>query len=397
MQASAWFVREGATIALALNGVYMPAEQRMTAAGKVTMARDFKIAVFPGDGIGLEITDPCIAVIDAALARIGGISLAYESVEAGAGAYQKLGTALPDESVETARAADAILLAAAGLPDIRYPDGTEIAPQIELRAILDLYAGVRPIRSIPGVPSPLADPRGSELDFVIVRESTEGLFVSHRKGNVRGDEEAEDRLLITRKGTERVVDATLHIAETRKAAGGRGHVTCIDKANVFASYAFFRKVFDERAARHPGLTTDHLYVDASTLDFVGRPWRFDVIVTENMFGDILSDLGAGLIGGMGFAPSADIGDKHAVFQPCHGTAPDIAGQGKANPTAMFLSGAMMLEWLAERHDEPRTAEAGGLIRAAVDDAFRDGMRTWEIGGQSGVREVTDAVLSRLAA
>jgi 3-isopropylmalate dehydrogenase len=359
------------------------------------MARELRIAVFPGDGIGLEITDPCIAVIDAALARVGGLRLAYDTAEAGAGAYQKLGTALPDESVEAARAADAILLAAAGLPDIRYPDGTEIAPQIELRSILDLYAGVRPIKSIPGVPSPLADPRGSDLDFVIVRESTEGLFVSHRKGTVRGDEEAEDRLLITRKGSERVVDATLHIAETRKAAGGRGHVTCVDKANVFASYAFFRKVFDERAARHPDLTTDHLYVDASTLDFVGRPWRFDTIVTENMFGDILSDLGAGLIGGMGFAPSADIGDRHAVFQPCHGTAPDIAGQGKANPTAMFLSGAMMLEWLAERHDEPRAADGGGLIRAAVDDAFRDGLRTWEIGGQSGVREVTDAVLSRL--
>lgn len=357
--------------------------------------REFRIAVFPGDGIGLEITEPCMAVVDAAASRVGGLQLAYEILPAGAGTYQQVGTALPDASIDAARAADAILLAAAGLPDIRYPDGTEIAPQIELRSILDLYAGVRPVRSIPGVPSPLADPRGSRLDFVVVRESTEGLFVSHRKGTVRDDSEAEDRLLVTRKGTERVVDAAMCIAETRTARGGKGHVTCVDKANVFASYAFFRKIFDERASRHPQLTVDHVYIDASTLDFVGRPWRFDVIVTENMFGDILSDLGAGLIGGMGFAPSADIGDRSAVFQPCHGTAPDIAGQGRANPTAMFLSGAMMLEWLAEQHDEPKAETAAATIRAAVDDTFANGMRTWEIGGQSGVREVTDAVLSRI--
>jgi 3-isopropylmalate dehydrogenase len=361
----------------------------------MTAARDLRIAVFPGDGIGLEITDPCIAVIDAALDRAGAPKLAYETLPAGAGAYQDLGTALPDASVEAARTADAILLAAAGLPDIRYPDGTEIAPQIELRAILDLYAGVRPVRSIPGVPSPLADPRGGALDFVIVRESTEGLFVSHRHGTVRGDREAEDKLLITRRGTERVVEAAMLIAEKRNGTGGKGHVTCVDKANVFASYAFFRKVFDECARRHPGLTTDRVYVDASTLEFVGRPWRFDVIVTENMFGDILSDLGAGLIGGMGFAPSADIGDDHAVFQPCHGTAPDIAGTGKANPTAMFLSGAMLLEWLADRHSEARLADAGAMIRAAIDDAFETGLRTWEIGGRSGVREVTESILSRI--
>jgi len=360
-------------------------------------SNEFRIAVFPGDGIGLEITDPCIAVVDEAIGRVGGFRLSYEQLPAGAGAYVERGTALPDSSVESARAADAVLLAAAGLPEIRYPDGTEIAPQIELRAILDLYAGVRPIRAIPGVPIPLADPRGADIDFVIIRESTEGLFVSHRNGSITEDRESEDRLLITRKGTERVADAAMKIAETRRAHGGKGHVTCVDKANVFASYAFFRKVFDERAARHPDLTVDHVYVDAVTLEFVGRPWRFDVMVTENMFGDILSDLGAGLIGGMGFAPSADIGDDHAVFQPCHGTAPDIAGKGRANPTAMFLSGAMMLEWLAERHDEPRAAEAGALIRAAVDDAFANGLRTWEIGGRCGVREVTEAVMSRMSA
>ncbi len=355
----------------------------------------FRIARIPGDGIGHEITDPCCAILDAAAGHVGGFSLAYETLQAGAGAYLDTGTALSEETVEAARVADAILLAAAGLPEVRYPDGTEITPQIELRMILDLYAGIRPIRAIPGVPLPLADPRAAEIDFVLVRESTEGLFVSHRAGSIRDDTDSEDRLLITRKGTERVVDAAIRLAEQRRATGGRGIVTCIDKANVFSSLAFFRKVFDERVALHPEITGDHLYVDAAALAFIGRPWRFDVMVTENMFGDILSDLGAGLIGGMGFAPSADIGDDHAVFQPCHGTAPDIAGRGIANPTAMILSGAMMLEWLGDRHGEPRAVEAGRLIRDAVDKAFADGLRTVEIGGDAGVQAVTDAVLAAL--
>ena len=359
----------------------------------------FRIACMPGDGIGHEITDPCCAILDAAARHVGGFSLAYETLHAGAGAYLETGTALAEETVEAARAADAILLAAAGLPDVRYPDGTEIAPQIELRMILGLYAGIRPIRAIPGVPLPLSDPRAADIDFVLVRESTEGLFVSHRTGSVRDDTDSEDRLLVTRKGTERVADAAIRLAHERRAAGGaaggRGIVTCIDKANVFSSLAFFRKVFDERVALHPDITGNHLYVDAAALAFINRPWCFDVMVTENMFGDILSDLGAGLIGGMGFAPSADIGDDHAVFQPCHGTAPDIAGQGVANPTAMILSGAMMLEWLSGRHGEPRAVEAGRLIREAVDKAFAGGLRTVEIGGDAGVRAVTDAVLAGL--
>ncbi|MEM6664971.1 MAG: isocitrate/isopropylmalate family dehydrogenase [Pseudomonadota bacterium] len=359
------------------------------------MTHAFEIVVFPGDGIGREITAPALAVADAALARVGGCSLHYTTIEAGAGLYNDTGVALPDAAVEAARGADAILLAAMGLPDIRYPDGTEIAPQIDLRFALDLYAGVRPVRAIPGVGGPLADPRAAGLDFVLVRESTEGLFYAHKSGTVTDDAMAEDRMVITRKGSARVSDAAFAIAARRKAQGYRGHVTCVDKANVFASLAFFRKVFDERAATFPDIATDHAYVDATALNMVRRPWDFDVLVTENMFGDILSDLGAGLMGGLGFAPSADIGDAHAVFQPCHGTAPDIAGMGVANPTAMFLSVAMMLEWLGDRHDHPGANDAGRLVREAVDGAFRDGLRTMEIGGTAGVRDVTDAVIAQL--
>src|SRR6185312_2923618 len=161
--------------------------------------------------------------------------------------------------------------------------------------------------------------------------------------------------------SERLFDFSFRLAQRRKAQGKRGIVTCVDKANVFKAFAFFRKIFDETAARYPEVSTERIYVDACAAMLVKRPWDFDVMPTENMFGDILSDLTAGLVGGMGMAPSADIGDRHAVFQPCHGTAPDIMGQGKANPTAMILSAAMMLDWLADKHGHDGAAEAAQRI------------------------------------
>lgn len=361
----------------------------------------FDIATFAGDGIGLEITPPCVAVIAAAAARLQGtaheFAITFSHLPGGAGCYRDTGTALPETSIVAARAADAILLAAMGLPDVRYPDGTEITPQIDIRIILGLYAGVRPARSVAGVPGPLADPRAAALDFVLIRESTEGLFKEMKQGQVIDDTEARDALVITRAGTERVVDHAFRLARQRKAAGGRGLVTCVDKANVFVSFAFFRRIFDEVAARYPDIRAEHAYVDAMALNFVRRPWDYDVLVTENMFGDILSDLAAGLIGGLGLAPSADIGDTHAVFQPCHGTAPDIAGQGKANPVAMFLSGAMMLEWLGHKHGVKGPVLAGQLIRGAVDRALgSNGVRPLELGGNAGTAAVAAAVLGGVA-
>jgi 3-isopropylmalate dehydrogenase len=356
----------------------------------------FRIAVFAGDGIGTEITEPCLTILDRALARTGGASVAPVRLPAGAGAYRETGAALPKASLAEARRADAILLAAMGDPAVRYPDGTEMTPQIDIRMQLGLYAGVRPVRSIPGVAGPLSDPRGQTLDFFIIRESTEGLFAHFKDGVLDGDSAAHERLTITRAGSERVIDFAFRLAETRKRDGGKGLVTLVDKANVFKAYAFFRKVFDERAAGFPDLATSRIYVDAMALDMVRRPWDYDVLVTENMFGDILSDLGAGLMGGLGFAPSADIGDEHAVFQPCHGTAPDIAGKGIANPTAMFLSGAMMLEWLGETHHSTEAREAGRLVRDAVDRAFAGGaLVPIERGGNAGTRAITEAVMAAM--
>jgi len=173
-------------------------------------------------------------------------------------------------------------------------------------------------------------------------------------------------------------------------------VTCVDKSNVFGSFGFFNRIFRERAEENPDLEADHRYVDAMALSLIRNPWDFDVVVTENLFGDILSDAGAALMGGMGNAPSADIGDRRAVFQPCHGTAPDIAGSGKANPTAMFLSAAMMLEWLGARHGDPALGEAAGLIEAAVEAAYASGaLRPYETGGSSGLGQVTERVLAEV--
>ena len=173
---------------------------------------------------------------------------------------------------------------------------------------------------------------------------------------------------------------------------------CVDKANVFRSFWFFREIFEQRAENFPDVKTSAMYVDAAAMKMVHSPWELDVMVTENMFGDILSDLGAGLMGSLGLAPSADIGLDHAVFQPCHGSAPDIAGQGLANPTAMFLSAAMMLDWLAEKHHSASAAKAAHCITLAVDNAFATGrLRTCESGGDSGLDDVTNAVFDALDA
>ncbi len=356
----------------------------------------FRIAVFPGDGIGEEVMQPCLDLLTRAAERVGGFSLFFATLAAGAGCYRETGKALPAASMAEARRADAVLLGAMGLPEVRTPDGTEVAPQLDLRIEFGLYAGVRPVRSVPGVPAALADPRARELDFVLIRESTEGLFASRGQGVVEDDRVARDTLVITRAVSERLFAFAFALARQRKQAGRPGRVCCVDKANVFASFAFFRRIFDECAGRNPDLGAEHAYIDATALDMVRRPWSFDVLVTENMFGDILSDLGAGLIGGMGMAPSADIGDQHAVFQPCHGSAPDIAGQGAANPTAMFLSGAMMLEWLADRHAIAACGDAAGLIRAAVDRAFADGgFVPRELGGSAGTRDIAGSVAAAL--
>ncbi|RXH11660.1 isocitrate/isopropylmalate dehydrogenase family protein [Bradyrhizobium guangzhouense] len=353
----------------------------------------FHIAVLAGDGIGPEVMAPALEVLRKIETK-SGLSFRFTEAPAGANNYLATGKSMPDTTIKLCEEADAILLGACGLPSVRYPDNTEIAPQIELRFIFDLYAGVRPARLIPGVPSPIvgADKRG--IDLVVIRESTEGLFASMGKGVVTHDD-ARETMVITRRTSERLFEFSFRLAERRKARGKPGSLACVDKANVFKAFAFFRGIFDEIAKKHPDVTTDRLYVDACAAMLVKRPWDFNVMVMENMFGDIVSDITASLIGGLGMAPSADIGDKYAVFQPCHGTAPDIMGQGKANPTGMILSAAMMLDWLADKHGVESAVEAGERIERAVDQVYAGGLKPMEFGGSNGTADITKAVLGAL--
>ena len=269
-----------------------------------------------------------------------------------------------------------------GLPGVRWPDGTEMTPQIDLREKLDLYCGLRPIRLYHEAHSPLKGVKAGEIDFLILRENTEGLFFS-RLNEPRGATEVRDTMRISRDRSERLFRAAFSQARRR-----RKHVTLVDKANVLPSMAFFRRIFDEVAEQYPDVQTPRVYVDAASLYLLQRPQTFDVIVTENMFGDILSDLAAGLVGGMGMAPSADMGENHGVFQPSHGTAPDIAGKGIANPIATIFSAAMMLEWLG-------LTDPAAAINRAVEGVLANDDRTTDLGGSISTEQMGDLVVNEL--
>lgn len=362
--------------------------------------RVYRITQFDGDGIGPEIMAPTRLLLEDVAKRIGR-TLQFDPQPAGAAHFSKTGEALPDDSIASAREADAILLSAMGLPDIRKDDGTEISPQLDLRFDLGLYAGVRPVRLYAGQPTPLADPRVFDTDFVLIRESTEGLFAHKDEGQVVDNDYATETLRITRETSEKLFDFAFRLAARRAQQKGRpGRVTCVDKANVFRAFWFFRSIFEERAASFPDTASDSAYVDAFAMWMVQKPWEFDVVVTENMFGDILSDLGAGIMGTLGLAPSADIGDGHAVFQPCHGSAPDIAGKGLANPLAMFLSASMMLDWLAGEHDDAALVDGARMIDAAVAALLREGGEgapmTRDLGGDAGTEDLFEATMQRIS-
>lgn len=236
--------------------------------------------------------------------------------------------------------------------------------------------------------------------MVILRESTEGLFYSaavHGRSEVKDDEYVIEKLKITRSTTEKLHRFAFQLATKRKERGKQGKVTCVDKANVFTSMAFFRKIFDEVRPDFPGIEATYQYVDAQALDLIRHPWEADVLVMENMFGDILSDLAGGLVGGMGMACCAEIGDETGLFQPAHGSAPDIMGQDKANPLAAILSGALMLDYLAEKSDQSAYGDAAELIEAAVEKGFsQNRIRPMEFGGDMGTRAVTNELLAIMA-
>ena len=358
-----------------------------------------KVALIEGDGIGVDVAGATITIVDAAVAAAGAPQLAYDDIRAGAGYFAETGQDIEPGGEARAGEADAVFLGAIGLPSVRHSDGTEISPHLRLRDIHGLYAGVRPVKAYPNAPQRLADPRAAGIDMVVLRESTEGLFYSaavHKRAEVIGNSEVRDTLRITRKTTEKLMHFGFRLAERRKARGRPGRLTCVDKANVFASMAFFRKIYDQIAPEYPDVETGYNYVDAQALNLIRNPWDYDVMVMENMFGDILSDLAGGLVGGIGMAACAEIGDSIGLFQPAHGSAPDIMGQDKANPLAAILSGALMLDYLAEKSGDTRFANAAQHIEQAVETGFAaNAIRPMEFGGDMGTRAVTAEVHARI--
>ena len=354
----------------------------------------YQIAVLPGDGIGPEVTEAAVAVLDAACLGHD-VQVTKTTYEAGAEYFRKTGEAMSTSVQKAVGEADAILFGSMGLPDVRRPDGTETGPQVELREQYGLFASLRPVKLFPGVPTRL---KADRIDILVIRETTEGLFAGRSDPREPSDESVSDRMTITRATCEKLFELAFAQARRRRRDHGTpGHVTLLDKANALPSQAFMRKVFDEIAAGHPDIGADRQYIDAGAMMFVTHPERFDVVVCENIFGDIVSEIAAGIVGGLGVTPSADVGDRHGVFQPSHGTAPDLAGRDLANPVAAILSTAMMLDWLAERHDDPRCAATAASVRRATEQVLKSGPKTPDLGGNAGTREVTQAIVARLSA
>lgn len=358
--------------------------------------REFNVARFEGDGIGPEIMGEAVKVIKAAENKLGGFVCQFNTFPAGAAYYREHGEALPPISKQAAHDADAIFLSSMGLPEVTKDDGTEVQGDVIVltRRELDLYRGVRPVKLRPNVPSPLAD-AGKGVDLVVLREQSEGLFAAYQSSHMVKNEVYSDSMIVTRRGSERICRAAFEIAASRSGAPSDGvsRVTCVDKSNNFQAMAFFRQVFDEVAVDNRDVAVDYAYIDAIMIHMLQRPDTYDVLVLENMYGDILSDLTAAVAGGMGFAPSGDIGDDHAMFQCAGGSAPDIAGKDVANPVAQILSGAMMLDWLGARHGVAQAKQAASLIDVAIDRVLADGHLTADAGGTTRTSQFGDLVVA----
>ncbi|SJM63617.1 isocitrate/isopropylmalate dehydrogenase family protein [Gulosibacter sp. 10] len=354
----------------------------------------YEIAVIPGDGIGPEVVDAALAVLEECERRYG-IALACTPYDFSAELYRRTGRKITAADMdEIGERFDAVLFGAMGLPDVRGPEGLELGAQVEMRAHYGLFASLRPVRLFEGVEGPLTS---RDVDMLVIRETSEGMFAGLGDAHEPSDETATDRMTITRATCEKLFDVAFSQARARRKRGTPGHVTLLHKSNALRSNVLMEKVFDEVAAANDDIGSAKHYIDVGSMYMVTDPARYDVIVTENIFGDITSEIAAGIAGGLGIAPSADVSLDHGVFQPSHGSAPDIAGQGVANPTAMILSAAMMLEWLGEQHADETATAVAQRIQSAVETMLAAGTtRPRDLGGEAGTREVADAVIDALA-
>lgn len=347
----------------------------------------YKIAVIPGDGIGPEIAPQGMKVLDAAAGRFG-FELQYEQFPYGAGYYKQTGTFMPDDALEILRAYDALYFGAVGLPEV---DDTLPARlfTFKIRTGFDQYVNYRPARLLPGLEGPLRNKTSKDIDLVVIRENTEGEFVQSG-GFVRpefADGMATDTSIFTRKGIERVARYAFELARRR-----RKRVTNVTKSNTLIhSLAYWDRIVEQVRASYPDVEYSKMYVDNAAANFVLHPEKFDVIVTTNFIGDILSDLGGAIMGSLGLGPSGNINPERtypSMFEPIHGSAPDIAGRGIANPIGAIWSGALMLEHLG-RHD------AAACIVRAIEAMLRQGVLPADLGGSAKTGQIADTIVKNL--
>jgi isocitrate dehydrogenase (NAD+) len=328
---------------------------------------EYRATLIPGDGIGPEVTDAALRVVEAS-----GVRIDWERVEAGADVFTKHGTAMPDEALNSIRTTRLALKGPIGTPI----GGGFKSANVLLRQALDLYACVRPIRTTPGLGA-----RYENVDFVIVRENTEGLYTGLEHRVTAGV--VESLKIVTEKASLRIARYAFELA-TRE---GRGSVAAIHKANIMKlSDGLFLECVRRVSRDYPNIELRELIIDNCAMQLVTRPEQFEVLVMDNLYGDILSDLGAGLIGGLGVAPGSNIGTECAVFEAVHGSAPDLAGRGLANPTAVIRSAALLVAHVGE-------TEAAGRIERAVEKALGDPRNhPGDLGGKATTKEITDAIV-----
>jgi len=334
-----------------------------------------RIAIIEGDGIGKEVIPEAAAILDY-FNETYQWEIEKVPIEVGYGKWERTGSAITDDDVSLLKSCDAVLFGA--ITTVTDPSYKSVL--LRIRKELELYANIRPLLPIPGIYKLLKikDRKEADVDIVIVRENTEGLYSSIEE---IGDEKSTTLRIITKKASERIAAFASDLAEKRKQ-----ELTVVHKSNVLKSDKLFLETCFKTAAAN--IKTSDKLVDIFAYELIMNPQKYDVVVTTNLFGDILSDLGAALLGSIGLAPSANIGDKYAFFEPVHGSAPDIAGKGIANPIAAILSLKMMLEWMGKN----REAE---LVQHAVSAAVRDKIMTPDLGGKYSTKEVGDFILSRV--
>ena len=354
------------------------------------MARTHRIAVIPGDGIGKETVPEALKVLDAAASRWG-FALDLTAYDWSCETYKKTGAMMPSDGMEQLRRSDSILLGAVGWPDV--PDHISLwGLLIPIRRGFDQYVNLRPCKLMPGVRTPLAGRTEADIDFYVVRENTEGEYSSVGGRMFEGTERefVTQQAVFTRQGTDRVLRFAFELAASRP----KRHLTSAIKSNgITFTMPYWDERFAAMAKSYPGVRTDQYHIDILTAHFVQHPDWFDVVVGSNLFGDILSDLGPAVAGSIGIAPSANINPERkfpSMFEPVHGSAPDIAGKHICNPIGQIWSAGLMLEHLGE-------AAAGQAIVAAVETLLREGgPRTRDMGGQAGTAEVGDALAALVA-